>query len=43
MYYFNIEYSAFALGLGPVPFMLTAELVPYYVSSLFYSAVRRHL
>jgi hypothetical protein len=23
--------SSFALGLGPVPFMLTADLVPYYV------------
>jgi len=25
--------ASFALGLGPVPFMLTAELVPYYATS----------
>jgi len=25
--------SAFALGLGPIPFMLPSELVPYYASS----------
>jgi len=25
--------ASFALGLGPVPFMLTADLVPYYATS----------
>lgn len=28
----TLHCRSFALGLGPVPFMLTADLVPYYVS-----------
>jgi SP family facilitated glucose transporter-like MFS transporter 3 len=31
--------SSFAVGLGPVPYLMISELTPYYVSSLLVVAV----